>query len=83
MSQVAANKELLRKSLSKSGTGCVIKSALGDLEFEGGHLVKINGQRPQYMDGDRLIDAVKTIGVELLLAKKQLEGCRIEEIDHD
>ena len=40
-----------------------------DLEFENGQLVKIGGMRPQYMDGYRLIDAVKSIAKLVLAAE--------------
>lgn len=40
-----------------------------DLEFQSGQLVKIGGMRPQYMDGYRLIDAVRSIAKLLLAAE--------------
>jgi hypothetical protein len=41
------------------------------LEIENGRLVKVNGSRPDYMDGSRLIRLVKELA-EALVATKTL-----------
>lgn len=50
-----------------------ITTSLGDLEYEGGHLVKVGGQRPDYMSGDRLIRLVKELAA-LVPAASAPEG---------
>ena len=46
-----------------------IKVGDRDLEFQNGQLVKVDGQRPDYMDGNRLIRLVKEFGAALYNAK--------------
>jgi hypothetical protein len=60
------------------------------LEFEDGNLVKCDGQRPQYMDGYRLIALVKDLGREVFTLREkrakvayhlsEIEGC-LEEYE--
>jgi len=42
-----------------------VETGMGMLEFEGGRLVKVGGQRPQYMDGYQLIRLVQDLGAML------------------
>lgn len=41
------------------------------LEFQGGLLVKINGHRPEYMDGHTLLKVLRELAVEVDAHRKQ------------
>lgn len=54
-----------------------------NLEFEGGNLIKCDGQRPQHMSGYRLISLVKDLGREVftLRQKRAKATYHLSEID--
>lgn len=49
------------------------------LEFEGGRLVKVDGHRPEYMDGHTLIRLVRSLA-EALVEQPQSPGVTLQEV---
>lgn len=58
---------------------------IGRYEFEAGQLVKIDGARPDYMGGHRLIREIRILAVEYLKAQVEISTlkARIQKMESD
>ena len=50
------------------------KKLIDRMEFEGGHLVKIDGYRPEYFDGNKLIRFIREIAEEYKREMDKING---------
>lgn len=66
----------IKRALLGKEEDTMIKTPLTlvDLEYENGQLVKIHGQRPQYMSGDDLIKVVHQLGRIIAEQQQTLNG---------